>query len=383
MPRFCTITTLCLRRATALAAGVLLLACSDNEPLPLDPATPQPIMMSVLPGQTLSSRALIDNDTDLQSACDPTRGGKSIGIWSSYELDGRKVHNVLGNPTGDVALTFSAATEWDNYQGWTYGEEAVFWTAGAKYTFNAYYPMDAVDEISSSDESTFVIDYNTEHYQEDLMTAYAYADTGSTGFNASTPVKLNMLHTLAAVKFKFLFMNADGSTYDDSDRLTACWLENTVSGEGLATTGVLAFGTINDDDVMDGEHIHWYHEDHPEPSTPTTPRRMYVWEDATGVAFSSTSSSHTAATTHSTGSSIYASGEGWILIIPQQADKSTQLCFRLGSTGDLVHRVNMPAATYEAGKRYEYNVRLGQSGLTLTLKIADWNELKSSHNIAL
>ena len=227
-----------------------------------------------------SSRTLINTTDLLKTACTPapTGGGKSIGIWSAYKVDGVLTKNVLSNPDGDVSLTYQTGTEWDNYQGWTYGEEAVFWTPKAEYTFNAYYPMEAINEISSSDETTFVGDYNTEHYQEDLMMAYAYANTNAPDFNASTPVELNMLHTLAALQFQFMFMNADGSTYKDEDVITACWLENTVSGTGLATTGMLAFGTVTDGN-MEGEHIYWYHEDHPEPSTSARERRMYVWEE--------------------------------------------------------------------------------------------------------
>ena len=383
MFRFCAISPDCLlRRASLLVVSLLLYACSDDNSLRPEESSRQ-IVMSVQSDEMQASRALVEEDTDLQTACDPDGGGEAIGIWSSYELDGQKVHHVLGNPTGDVSLIYSADTEYDNYKGWTYGEEAVFWTPGAKYTFNAYYPKEAVDEISSSNESTFVVEYNTEHDQKDLMVAYAFADTAAPDFSASVPVQLNMLHALSAVKFQFLFMNSDNSTYEDQDLLTACWLENTVSQTGLATTGVLAFGTIADDGSVLGETIRWYEEDYPEPSTPTTPRRIYVWEDAAGVAFSSTTSSYKAAISHSTRDALYSSNEGWILIIPQQTDATTQLCFKLGSTGDLVHRIPLPTATYEAGKRYVYNVRMGQSGVSLTLKIADWNELKSSHNIAL
>ena len=361
-----------------LFAG-LLIACVDKREAPVDELTATPISMEVKP----TTRALIENTDLLQAACDPMRGGQAIGIWSAYEVDGRRVTNVLGNHTGDVALQYMAQTEQDNYQGWTYGENAATWTAHAKYTFNAYFPMDVVDEISTSNVSTFVIDYNTEYYQEDLMTAYAFADTDAAGFNASMPVTLNMLHTLAAVRFQFSFRNADGTTYVDSDRLTACWLENTRMGTGLATTGVLAFGTTWENGEVDGEHIHWYGEDYPTPSTPTSPRTLYAWEDATGVPFSSTATSATLGTAHSTGEGPYAGNGGWIIVIPQEMDASVVLCFKLASTGDLAHRVSLPETTFEPGKRYTFNVRFSQSSVDMSLTIADWNELKSSYDIAL
>ena len=362
-----------------LLAGAVMLACVNKSEAPEDSLATTPIRMDVMP----ATRALIENDNLLKAACSPSQGGKAIGIWSSYEIDGRKVYNVLGNPTGDVALQYIDQTEQDNYQGWTYGESAANWTANAKYTFNAYYPMDVVDEISTSNVSTFVIDYNTEIFQEDLMTAYAFADTGVAGFNASTPVTLKMLHTLAAVRFQFSFKNPDGSTYSDSDRLTACWLENTRAGEGIATTAMLAFGTTWEDGTVDGEHIHWYNVDFPLPSTPTSQRTLYLWEDATGVPFSSTTSNATEGTTHSTGKGLYAKNDGWIMVIPQEMDDSVQLCFKMASTGDLVHRISLPATTFEAGKRHTFNVRFGQSDVGVTLKIADWNEMKSSYDIAL
>lgn len=382
-----------LTNHTYIVALLLCLsACSEKEnvlyPQPLPGQKGMPIRWSVKSAFLADSRALIEDDAALQRACTPGDGGKEIGIWSVYELDGKQTEHVLGNPVGDVALTYREGTEWDNYQGWTYGEEAVFWTPKAEYTFNAYYPKSVVREISSSDVSTFVVEYNTELYQEDLMTAYAYIDTKAPGFYASNPVQLNMLHTLAALRFRFMFMNADGSTHEDSDALTACWLENSVSGQGLATTGDLAFGTINDDGIMDGEHIHWYHEDHPEPSTPTTPRKMYPWEGAASVSFESEtgtkeSPQYTSATSHSTGNQHYSSNEGWILTIPQETDGTTQLCFSLESTGNLVHRVTLPATTYESGKRYTYDIRFGQTEVTVKLKIAAWNELKSSYDIPL
>lgn len=374
-----TITSISVRATFMLLAGAFMFACVNKSEAPEDSLATTPIRMDVMP----VTRALIENDNLLKAACSPNQGGKAIGIWSSYEIDGRKVNNVLGNPAGDVALQYIEQTAWNNYQGWTYGASAANWVTNAKYTFNAYYPMDVVDEISSSNVSTFVIDYNTELYQEDLMTAYAFADTGVAGFNASTPVTLNMLHTLAAVRFQFLFKNPDGSTYSDSDRLTACWLENTRVGEGIATTAMLAFGTTWENGTVDGEHIHWYNEDYPLPSTSTSPRTLYLWEDAAGVPFSSTTSNATEGTTHSTGNGMYANNDGWIMVIPQEMDGSVQLCFKIASTRDLVHRISLPATTFEAGKRHTFNVRFGQSDVGVTLKIADWNEMKSSYDIAL
>ena len=181
-------------------------------------------------------------------------------------------------------------------------------------------------------------------------------------------------------------MNRDGSTYKDSDALTSFWLENTEYDKGFATTGVLAFGTINEDGSVDGEHIHWYHEDHPEPSTSERERKIYAWDDENGVNFSSTTSSRTVATAYSTnfnGAQKYSDKDGWVLTIPQELDGTSRMCFRLKSTGNLIHRVALPEITFEAGKRYIYDVCFSQSDVTLKISIADWNELKSSQDIPL
>lgn len=335
-------------------------------------------------GMQQAGRALIENDNMLKEAC--STGGKSIGIWSAYELEGIVTKNVLGNDRGDVSLIYAVDTEWNNYQWWTYGVTAADWVVGAKYTFNAYFPKNVVTEISSSDVSTFVIEYNTERYQEDLMTAYAFVDTKAPNFRMSTPVPLNMLHTLSALRFQFSFINGDGTTFEESDALTEFWLENTAHGSGVATTGVLAFGVKRENGEVDGEHIHWYPEDYPEPSTSAVERRIYAWKDGTGVDFGSTTSSRTVAVAYSTdydGTQKYAANRGWLLTIPQECKETARICFKLRTTGDLVHRIALPATTYEAGKRYTYDIRFGQTGVTLKLTIAEWNELKSTHDIPL
>lgn len=367
----------------SMLLGMMACGVEDEKHLQLQESSDM-ITWNVTSRDMQEGRALIENDEILQIAC--SSGGKSIGIWSAYELDGVVTQNVLGNDLGDVSLIYSKDTEWDNYQWWTYGVTAAEWVMGAKYTFNAYFPMDVVNEISSSDVSAFVIEYNTEAYQDDLMTAYAYVDTEAATFKKGVPVELNMLHTLSALRFRFSFINIDNTTYDDSDALTAFWLENTMSGGGLATTGVLAFGTKGENGVMDGEHIHWYHEEHPEPSTPTTIRKMYAWEDNEGVNFTSTTTNRTIAVAYSTnadGNQKYAENGGWVLTIPQENDGTTQICFKLKTTGDLVHRIALPECTYEAGNRYTYDIRFGQTSVTLKLTIADWNELKSSQDIPL
>lgn len=383
MNRFFQIGPKLLGTAILLYAVFLMQSCDDDTGVHQPDFTDR-ITWNVVTGGMQKTRALIENDDLLKTAC--STGGKSIGIWSAYELDGIVTKNVLGNESGDVSLTYQIDTEWENYQWWTYGETAANWEMGAKYTFNAYFPKNVVNEISTSDISTFVLEYNTERYQEDLMTAYSFVDTNDPNFKKSTPVSLNMLHTLSALKFQFSFINDDGTTYNDSDALMEFWVENTMYDSGFATTGILAFGTKDEDGVLDGEHIHWYSEDYPDPSTQSVERKIYAWKDVNGVDFRSTASSRTIATAYSTdndGKQKYAGNNGWILVIPQDYDGSSQICFKLQSTGELVHRITLPATKYLEGKRYTYDIRFGQSNVNIKLSIADWNELKSTHDIPL
>lgn len=376
----------------------ILVACTAND-ISVPDVEPKPdqedmcIRWNVIPEGMDNGRAMVEDYDALKIACMSGGGGQSIGIWSAYELDGVETRNVLGNPDGDVSLVYyenvptnEEGVEMDNWQGWLYGDSAVHWTPYAKYTFNAYFPMTVIDEISTSDVSTFVVDYNTEHYQEDLMMAYSYVDTKAGSFDSKAPVELNMLHVLSAVRFRFMFMNNDNTTYNDTDKITACWLENSMIDQGLATTAVLAFGTRNEDGTMDGEHIHWYSEDYPVPSTASHPRHFYAWEDKDGVSFASTTTSCTPGVAHSTnqdGKQRFGQNDGWILIVPQQMDGTTLLGFKLATTGELEHRINLPAATFEPGKRYTYDIRFGRTEVDVKLSIAPWNELKSSQNIPL
>ena len=56
----------------------------------------------------------------------------------------------------------------------------------------------------------------------------------------------------------------------------------------------------DEDGVLDGEHIYWYSEDYPDPSTQSVERKIYAWKDINGVDFRSTASSRIIATAYST-----------------------------------------------------------------------------------
>ena len=352
-----------------------LVACQGNDapsPEPMPQEKEMRILWDVQSASMVEGRALIEDSTDLKEACTVGSGNKAIGIWSAYERNGEVTKNVLGED-GDVSLVYNLNTQNDHYQGWTYGEKAVYWIHGAKYTFNAYYPKDAIQILPSSDITTFVARYNTVTTQEDLMLAFTEASV------PVNPVPLQLHHALAALKFQFRF--GDGFT-EVNDKLTAFWLENTAE-QGICMQGLLKFGTEGD-----GEAIVWDLENsaYAEAGTP-----FYQWADATGLPI--TTSTDNMATVYTTGS--YADNNGWLLIIPQESDGTVNLCFQTKNGGDVVHRVRLPLTTgvdasgnkvdtgtwFAPARRYVYSLLITPTAVKVTLGIAGWNELESSYDI--
>lgn len=355
-----------------------LVACNGDDvpaPQPLPEKEEIPIRWDVQSEAMVNGRALIEDNTDLQDACTPVSlggKGKAIGIWSAYERNGEVTKNVLGED-GDVSLVYKVNTQDDNYQGWTYGEKAAYWTSGAKYTFNAYFPKDAIHVLPSSDISTFVARYNTVTTQEDLMLAFTEVSV------PVNPVPLQLHHALAALKFQFRF--GDGFT-EVNDKLTAFWLENTTD-QGLCMQGLLKFGIEGA-----GEAFTWDLENSAYVASGTP---FYQWEDAEGLPI--TTSTDNMATVYTTGS--YADNNGWLLIIPQESDGTVDLCFQTKNGGDVVHRVRLPLKTgvdksgnrvntgtwFAPARRYAYSLLITPTAVDVTLGIAGWNELESSYDI--
>lgn len=321
-------------------------------------------------------RALIDKNEELNLACST---GKSIGIKSSYILDGKVSQNVLGNPDGDVSLTYSKTPVTEHLNGWSYGQTAAYWELGAKYTFNAYYPMDITkngNDITTSDNSPFVIRHNAKYNQEDLMMTYATVNTESNSFSTSSPVVLKMQHMLSALTFRFSFQNRDNTTFAATDTLTAFSLKNTESNKGIYTYGKLEFGIYNTDGTLDGDSIHWTNI-----SGAVNPgEKIYEW---TGIS-PMTSTNGTVQTggvlnyaiPYSSGN--YSDNDTFILLIPQEIDGTTQVCYQLKSTDNTEHSFILPNVTYLPGKRYHYDIHISSTDIEVSLTIADWNKRYSS-----
>lgn len=331
-------------------------------------------------GQMQDSRSLITDNETLALACSPNVGGKAIGIWSAYELNGTVTENVLGNENGDISLIYKENTDDDNHEGWTYAAEAERWVKGAKYFFNAYFPKNSIEVIGSTDITTFVARYNSITTQEDLMLAYSEVDTNDASFVPSDPVPLNLHHALAALRFRFIF------TTSSSDELTGCWLENTETGKGLTTQGLLQLGVGGI-----GDEIRWALENAGYQSPGT---RFYEWNHDTGIEITLDEENPATAYTDND-DCLYAGNDGWLLILPQESDGTLKFNFTTSVGGDVVHSVMLPDITgidnlgkqnpngrwYYQSYCYTYIIRITPTGAKVTLSIKPWNRLDSSYDI--
>ena len=167
-----------------------------------------------------NTRALVEDYTDLRNACTASElyAGEKIGVYGAYTLDGKSEvifdntqlwwwEKENGNSYMDVL---------GNQSFWNYEGENRYWVKDANYDFRAYFPMSRVTLQPGSGANKFLIVYDTQVSQFDLMVA-----SRSIKSREENPVQLLFDHALAAVSFDFQFVSEGVS-----DELTACWLEN-------------------------------------------------------------------------------------------------------------------------------------------------------------
>ena len=346
------------------------------------------------------TKAIIDEMADLEFECTPISTSpfelkESIGIWADYEYLGVTYNNLLSN----VELAFYDKTG-GNSDGWNYnyGKDEEYWQMGGVYYFRAYYPQQAIRNaiISTSSAETFIINYNTEVLQEDMMVGYESVDT-KTALDLSAPVEMHLKHSMAALRFRFQFQYTEDAKYYDTDRLTACWLRNTET-DGFTTAGMMVYGVTDDKGDYYPEQINWAESYQPSVE-------FFKWSYPDGIEFKNINDGDTEgfdpedevtiATAYSTGSGKFAQNEGWILIIPQKSDGTVELCFTTKKGGpDNVYSVKLPTKTgtgnsgpdtygenWIAGYRYTYTVSITKTDLELHLGLSDWNQLDSSFSI--
>jgi len=359
-----------------LSTGIFLFfwgGCSKGEGVIPSPDTPEknslPISWQIQSVKKIS-KALINYDA-LQSACTPDGGGacESIGIWGDYELKGYG-QTTITNVFDAVPLTYVSKDN-TNPTNWNYPGEDKYWEWGAIYTFRACFPQELMTSLMVEMNAEIIHGgpVTTTSMQEDLMVASAYVNTVTANLNQ--PVQLTMRHLMAAIRFQ---VQADaGYTPAIGEGISSCWLENKVDdGQRFSTSGYLVYNGVNA-----SESIVWHKY---ESSTD----KMYYWQHNPGIVFSGTPTSlYVKDSDAATVGAEYGNHDGWVLIVPQENDGTLSICYTLNNVPGMIFEKNIPAITYEPGKQYNYILTISGSGVEITLKIADWNQLDSSYDIVL
>ena len=390
-----------------LLSLTLLVAVSCHKQEKPQPEQDGQVRWDVSGVEGFSTKALINNAYDIQTACTPeSEGGKgqTIGIWADYDItiDGTPytVENVFKG-TRLIYNPSSSATD----TKWEYMGDPAYWVAGGKYIFRAYYPSGEVSVLeSSSSAKAFVVESNTVSTQRDLLLAFNSFDTvtgeyadGSTG-NMSNPVPFFFRHAMAAVKVCFRF--EDG--FYSEDAITSCWFENSVNDD-FAITGMMTYG---DGVNLDEGKIQWI-----KSYSPASGLQYYLWKHPDGIPFSSDAGSSVIATAYSkfsagdTGEK-FTGQDGFVMIIPQPSTGNQHICFTTRNGGNAVFRIAIPKKTgtsnvkylanpddpsthkdsegcdFIPGWRYTYTIVITKTDAEILLGIAPWNKLDSSFSIS-
>ena len=327
-----------------------------------------PIFWSVKQTDIDKTRAIVD-DALLLASCTVDADGtnESIGIWGEYmmNVDGQE----LSFPEFDaVPLTYGSKESDSNvHNNWNYPGEARYWETPAVYNFRACYPQKLMTDLMTQMNATMFQGgpINTMALQEDILVAASQVDTQRA--NLAEPVRMNMEHIFAAVKFKV--RATYGFTPAADDGVTSCWLQNKTNDNSLFSPSGYLVHSGNSQPEID-----W----HPYESS-TAP--MYVWKHQ-GVSFGKENTLYTP--NGGMAGEEYTHNDGWLLVVPQTVKAETlSFCYTLKNVADQVFTVNIPPVTYEHGKQYTYVLEISGSEVELKLYIAPWNYLESSSDITI
>ena len=338
---------------------VTFVACSENEvPLPEKKA----ISWQVESDTAIQSRVLVNNSV-LQAACTPLADGtnETIGVWGDYTT------NSGGQNTVFREFIATPLTYVPNSNNWKYSGELKYWTSFSVYDFRACYPQRLMTTLMTQMDATMFQGgpINTSTLQEDILVAAKQVDTKTT--NLLLPVRLNMQHVFAAIKFKVKAV--DGFTPANGEGVTSCWLQNTSNVTNLFSPSGYLVHSGNAD-----PKIEWLPYESSEAP-------MYKWEHD-GVSFYYENTLYTP-NGGKTGEE-YTHNDAWILIVPQTVQEGTlTFNYTLKKAGNQVFSVNIPAITYEHGKQYTYMLEIRGSAATIKLTIKPWNHLDSSYDITI
>ena len=406
----------------ALAAALFAGCGGDPEiPAPVPLPGDRPVVFSAAnSSSTAATKSLVGNQqeagtTTLEEICTPGGGGEAIAVWGDYCRNG--ISGDVAEYTTvfrDTHLVYDGIGDAAAQKQWTYSGPVQYWMHDCSYRFRAYFPA-TIEPISSSNIMTLSLEYQSNRTQDDLLIAYNEADTGAADFDPTAAVNLYFRHTLAALRFTFEL------GYDNSDRITACWLENGVRDD-FAVTGILfcerreAGGRIftkehpPKKEELDA-YFRWLKGYCPEPKLDP----FYKWSCTEGnglllqTKITGETAVYTRAVAYDCAPDITAQGElftrngGWLLILPQESSGNLQLCFQTEHGGkSTVFRVAVPRNTttqlyangvprvddagnpvygWRAGMRYSYMIRIQKSDLQASLAVADWNMRYSSTQI--
>lgn len=391
-----------------LLLPLLLFATSCHKQEKPQPQQDVQVRWDVRGVEGYSTKALINNADDIQTACTPVgEGGKgqTIGIWADYDITIDETQYTVENVFQGTRLIFNPSSSATDTK-WEYMGDPAYWVAGGKYIFRAYYPSGEVSVLeSSSSAKAFVVESNTVSTQRDLLLAFNSFDTvtgkyadGSTG-DMSKPVPFFFRHAMAAVKVCFRF--EDG--FYSQDAITSCWFENSANDD-FAITGMMTYGDgVN---LTEGK-IQWI-----KSYSPASGLQYYLWKHPDGVPFSSASGSEpvkaTAYSVFSTGDTgeKFTGQDGFVIIIPQPSTGNQHICFTTRNGGNAVFRIAIPKKTgtsnanylanpdnpsthkandgcdFIPGWRYTYTIVITKTDAQIVLGIAPWNKLDSSFSIS-
>lgn len=355
----------------------------------------------------------INSNANLADACtaadgNPEHRGKAIGVWAEM-FDGTRSHTnyfpepgdnprrsvkLLYNPSDASHVGETSSSHNENGNHWV-TEQTISWSIGQTYYFRAFYPAD-LEARTSSTGKVFVIEYQPELVQEDLMVAYW--NTGE--LNETTiyqHVPLRFRHTLTAFRFNFQF------SYPHSDKLTALWLENTGPNQ-FVNHAFLAYGDgMNTDNAVApdynagaAETINWFDTD-----APTAGVQFYKWSDSAGIPFNDTSTATAFTGSNTTAGSVFTHNDGWVFVIPQvwtagsASSPKTRICFQTENGGDIVYHLQLPTPettlpkadpgdpdipAFVKGQRYDFTIKIGKTNFDAVLTILPWEKYNAYYH---
>lgn len=414
--------------------------------------------------QNFATKALVETREMMERSCTPenveytfadgTRQqglGQTVGVWADYRIGtngnyteirdvfkGTRLKydpSITGTTDSEGNVT-APATKWD------YEANPAYWVIGGQYAFRAYYPAGEIninEKLSSA--KAIVIEMNTAKTQRDVLVAYNSYDTvtglpveATTGEpkTLEDPVTLNFRHAMAALRFRFKFVDSDGTgIFYAEDELTSCWFQSDEEN-AFALTGYLIYG--------DGESYavegltNWRYQYYPTPgimyyrwqvfeNEEKVPSGIPFWNRNNGATFNPATDQKIATAftqNNSTETPVHGSEllkhNGWLSIIPQPSTGNVRLYFTTKAGGNTVFSVLIPKKTGTAweifekypdnpeyqespayqtdengnpiplddfvpGFRYTYTVAISKTDSEINLSIEPWNRLDSSFDI--